>query len=437
MTDPAPGAQREIAEPLRRDISRLGFGAIVLNGLIGAGIFGLPAVAASRAGDFSPWMFLICGVLTLTIVLSFARASSLVKRTGGVIVYASSAFGPFAGFQTGWLSYLSRVASMAANTNLLVTYLAWFWSPLDLNPWRGIALTAIIGGMTWLNVVGVRNSMAVMYAFTVMKLLPLSLLVLFGLGHVDPSTLFGAAFPELGEFGGTVLVLMYAFVGFEGAVVNAGEGRDPKRDLPRALISTTVIIALFYFMIQMVSLAVLPTLSESRTALADVATVLFGTLGAAVLTLGAAFSISGNLMASVVSAPRMTWALAQDGLLPGWLGKVHPRHQSPHTSLWFYGALSIALALTGSFVWLAIMSTLIRLLTYMISILALPALSRNAREPELAFRLPGGLLIPAIAFALCVWLMLQAPASAWLTLGAFFLAGTALYALMKSRQPAP
>lgn len=436
MKELTPGAKREDNEPLRREISRLGFGAIILNGLIGAGIFGLPAVAASRAGDFSPWMFLICGGLTLTIVLSFARASSLVKRTGGVIVYASSAFGPFVGFQTGWLSYLSRVASMAANTNLLVTYLAWFWAPLDVNPWRGLLLTLILGGMTWLNVVGVRNSMTVMYVFTVMKLLPLSLLVLFGLGHVDPGTLFGAEFPGLDEFGGTVLVLMYAFVGFEGAVVNAGEGRNPKRDLPRALISTTVIIALFYFLIQMTSLAVLPRLPGSRTALADVATVLFGTLGATMLTLGAAFSIGGNVMASVVSSPRMTWALAQDGLLPAWLGKIHPRHQTPHTSLWFYGALTIVLALTGSFVWLAIMSTLIRLLTYMISIMALPALSRNAREPELAFGLPGGMLIPAIAFALCVWLILEAPASAWLTLGGFFLAGTVIYLYMKRRPAA-
>ncbi len=430
---PPDAQQGAEEEPLRREISRLGYGAIILNGLIGAGIFGLPAVAAARAGAFSPWMFVICGVLTLTIVLSFARASSLVKTTGGMIVYATHAFGSFAGFQTGWLSYLSRVASMAANTNLLVTYLAWFWAPLDVHPWRGLALTAIIGGMTWLNVVGVRNSMTVMYVLTVMKLLPLSLLVLFGLGHVDPGSLFGAEFPELGEFGGTVLILMYAFVGFEGAVVNAGEGRNPKKDLPRALISTTVIIAVFYFLIQMVSVAVLPALPESRTALADVATVLFGTLGAALLTLGAAFSIGGNLMASVVSAPRMTWALSRDGLLPAWLGMVHARHQTPHTSILLYGILSLVLALTGSFVWLAIMSTLIRLLTYMLSILALPALFRRATEPELAFRLPGGMLIPAIAFGLCVWLMLQAPLSAWYTLGVFILIGTVIYAMMRRR----
>ncbi len=412
---------------LKRDINRLGFAALTLNSVIGAGIFGLPAVAAARAGDFSPWMFVICAVLTLTIVLSFARASSLVRETGGVIVYASHAFGPFVGFQTGWLSYLSRVTAMAANANLLVTYLSWFWQPLDGQPWRSLALTAIIGSLTWLNVVGVRNSITAVYAFTVMKLLPLSLLVLFGLGKVDPGTLFGTAWPQAGEIGGTALVLLYAFVGFEGTVVNAGEGRNPRRDLPRALIQTTLVIAVAYFLIQWVSIATLPDLAESRTALADVATVLFGAVGAAVLTLGAVFSIGGNLMTSVFSAPRMTWVLALDGLLPAWFGAVHERHRTPHLSIGFYGAISLALALTGTFVWLAVMSTLVRLMAYMVTIAALPRLGRITDAPERAIHLPGGMLIPILALLLCLWLVVQAPLSAWLTLVGFAVAGTVIY----------
>lgn len=415
---------------LKRDISRLGFAALTLNSVIGAGIFGLPAVAAARAGDFSPWMFVVCAVLTLTIVLSFARASSLVRETGGVIVYASHAFGPFIGFQTGWLTYLSRVTSMAANSNLLVTYLSWFWMPLDTQPGRGIALTAILMSLTWLNVVGVRNSIVAIYAFSVMKLLPLSLLVLFGLGKVDPATLFGAEWPALDEFGGTVLVLLYAFVGFEGTVVNAGEGRNPRRDLPRALVQTTLAIAVFYFMIQWVSIAALPDLPESRTALADVATVLFGTVGAVVLTLGAVFSIGGNIMTSILSAPRMTWALGLDGALPRWFAAVHERHRTPHHSIWFYGLASLALALTGTFVWLAVMSTLVRLTAYMVTIAALPRLARITDAPDRVFPLPGGLLIPGIAMVLCFWLILQAPASAWWTYLGFVVAGTGIYGVL-------
>ena len=146
---------------LKRDIGRLGFAAININGVIGAGIFGLPAIAAARAGDFSPWLILICGVLILTVVLAFARAASLVRETGGMIVYASHAFGPFVGFQTGWLGLASRMTAMGANTNLLVTYASWFWDPLDQGPWRVLALTLLIGGMTWVNARGVRSSMGV------------------------------------------------------------------------------------------------------------------------------------------------------------------------------------------------------------------------------------------------------------------------------------
>ena len=412
---------------LKREISGLGFSALSLNSIIGAGIFGLPAVAAARAGDFGPWMFVICGLLIVTVVLSFARAASTVRSTGGVIVYATRAFGPFIGFQTGWLSYLSRVSSLAANANVMVTYLAWFWAPLDTHPGRGLMLTLIIGGMSWLNVVGVRNSIAVLYGFTLMKLLPLSVLVLFGLGQLDSSMLFGASMPPLSGFGETVLVLLYAFVGFEGIVVNAGEGRNPTRDLPRALLRTVLVIGVFYFMIQWVAQSTLPDLATSRTALVDVATVLLGTGGAAMLSLGAAFSVGGNLMTAVLTAPRMTWALARDGSLPAWLGAVHPQHQTPHLSIWFYGALSLALALSGTFVWLAVMSTLVRLVSYMISIAALPRLEQQAEAPADLFYLPGGRLIPALAMLLSLWLILQAPVSNWITFGAFAIAGTGVY----------
>lgn len=422
MSDP-----RKLEQRLKRDISRLGFSAINLNSVIGAGIFGLPAVAAARAGDFSPWMFVICGLLTFTIVLSFARAASLVHETGGVIVYARRAFGPFVGFQTGWLAWLSRVAAVGANTNLLVTYAAWFWAPLDDNPWRPVAITLVIGSLTWLNVAGVRNSIAAIYVFTVLKLLPLSLLVLFGLGRVDPGALFGAGLPALDGFGETVLVLLYAFVGFEGSVVPAGEGRSPRRDLPRALVNTTIFIAVLYFLVQWVSVATLPDLASSDRALADVADVLFGPAGATMLILGAVFSIGGNTMSSILSAPRMTFALARDGVMPAWFAGVHERYRTPHHSVLFYGGIGLVLALTGSFVWLAMMSTLVRLLAYMVCIAALPRLKQRGEPDGSEFRLPGGYLIPAVALGLCLWLVSRANLDSWWLVAGFFALGCVLY----------
>lgn len=422
-------------EGFKRDISQLGFGALTINGIIGAGIFGLPAVAAARAGDFSPWMFALCGLLILTVVLAFARAASLTRESGGVIVYASHAFGPFIGFQTGWLSWLSRVASMGANSNLLVTYAAWFWAPLDSDPWRSLSLFAIIGGLTWLNVIGVKNSMRAMYVFTLLKLLPLSLLILFGLGKADLNSLFGAQVPALSGMGETILILLYAFVGFEGTVVVAGEGRSPRRDMPAALIQTTLIIAVIYFLVQIVAVGTLPELASSSTALADVAAVLFGPVGASILTLGAAFSIGGNLMSSVLSAPRMTWALASDGSMPGWFAQVHPRYSTPHHSIIVYGAVSLALAVSGSFIWLAAMSTVVRLITYIICIAALPRLARQTGPGHDGLKLPGGMLIPILGLFISLWLISHASMRSWLIMLVFFVAGSVLYFATRKRKP--
>lgn len=412
---------------LSRVIGKLGYSAISINGVIGAGIFGLPAVAAARVGAFSPWVFLVAGLLIFTVVLSFARAASMVRETGGVVVYATKAFGPFFGFQAGWLGYLSRVASVAANTNLLVTYASWFWAPLDVDPGRAIAVSLVIGGLTWLNVVGVKNSIGMLYVFTALKLLPLSLLILFGLGHIDLQMLAGAEIPEVGSWGETILVVLYAYVGFEGTVVTAGEGRSPRRDMPRALIDTIIFIGVIYVLVQVVSISVLPDLASSPTALADVANVLFGGIGATILTMGAIFSIGGNTMSSIISAPRMMFALARDGSMPASLARVHEQHHTPHVSILLYGALSLALALSGSFIWLAVMSTLVRLLTYIMCIVAIPFLEKSEEAIEDQFTLPGGYLIPAIALLLCIWLITHATTEAWLTIGGFTALGTLMY----------
>ncbi|MBT8071188.1 MAG: amino acid permease [Gammaproteobacteria bacterium] len=419
---------------LERAISKLGYTAITLNGVIGAGIFGLPAVAAAKAGAFSPWLFVIAGLLILSVVLSFARAASLFRDTGGMVLYADRAFGPFMGFQAGWLAYIGRVTAMGANANLLVTYASWFWTPLATEPYSSIAISTLILGLTWLNVSGVKNAIGFIYLFTALKLLPISLLVLFGAGQIDLQMLAGAGFPPMGEVGEAVLVVLYAYVGFEGTVVAAGEGRRPRRDLPWALINTILITGLVYILVQMVSVSVLPGLAASSTALADVAVVLFGAAGAVLLTLGAVFSIGGNLSSTFLSAPRMTFALARDGSLPGWFARVHDSHHTPHVSLWFYGAFCLLLALTGSFVWLAVMSTLARLLTYMICIAALPRLEKSCEPMEGRFRLPGGLLIPAIAMLLCLWLVSYASLAAWLTTLGFVLLGSLLYASVRWRR---
>ena len=412
---------------LRREIGQLGFGAIALNGTIGAGIFALPAIAVGRAGLFSPWVFVFCGLLIMAIVFVFARIASCISDTGGPVTYASKAFGPFAGFQVGWLVTLSRAAAFAANAHLMVTYAGWFWPPLLEDTWHMSAVLLVCAVLAVINVIGIRQGMMAIFALTVLKLLPLLLLVFLGISQTNPDIFSGADIPPLDSLGETMLIVFYAFVGFESAVIPAGEARNPKRDIPIALVRTILAITVFYFLIQVVTISVAPDVASSKTPLAEVAQLLMGAAGAAILTLGAVFSISGNVTSSMLSAPRMVYAMGQLGSLPAWFGNIHPRFHTPANAILFYAVFSIALALSGGFVWLAVISTIVRLLVYVLCITTLPILHRKLGEYEGQFSLWGGMTIPVLALLLSLWLMSHASLNSWLMTAAFAAGGSLLY----------
>jgi amino acid transporter len=422
---------------LRREIGKWGFGAIALNGTIGAGIFALPAIAVQQAGWFSPWVFALCGALIMAIVLVFARVASLVGDTGGPVAYAATAFGPFAGFQAGWLLTLSRAAAFAANAHLIVTYLAWFLPPLASGPLHTATVLALCLLLAIVNILGVRQGMLALFVFTALKLLPLLLLILLGLGQLRPEIFSRDALPPLDSLGETMLVVFYAFVGFESAVIPAGEARNPRRDIPLALVRTVLAITVFYVLLQAVSVSVAPGIGGSEAPLADVATVLLGGAGAAVIALGAVFSISGNLTASMLSAPRMLYALGRQGSLPAWFGRVHGRFQTPANAIGFYAGFAILLALSGGFVWLAVVSTVVRLMVYVLSIATLPVLQRRGAGADSAFRLPGGYLLPLLAAGISVWLMSFAPIESWIGAGAFMALGAVIFMLTRRGSERP
>lgn len=420
---------------LKKEISQLGFGAIALNGMIGAGIFALPAIAIERAGLFSPWIYVGCGLLIMAIVFVFARVASYFQNTGGPVTYATEAFGDFTGFQTGWLLTLSRAAAFAANAHLIVTYAGWFWSPLAVGMVHSVSVGLVCLVLTVVNVIGIRQGMLAIFALTVLKLLPLVLLVFFGISQTNPEIFTSAQIPSIDSLGETMLIVFYAFVGFESAVIPAGEARDARRDIPLALVRTIFAVTVFYFLIQLVTLSVAPDVGGSKTPLAEVAGILMGAAGAALLTLGAVFSISGNLTASMLSAPRMLYAMSHLGSLPPWFGKVHPGFHTPANAIYFYALFSILLALSGKFVWLAAMSTVVRLLVYVLCIGALPILHRKLGEYEGQFRLHGGMLIPVLALVVSIWLMTHASIKSWVVTGVFALLGSVLYYFTRRAAP--
>jgi APA family basic amino acid/polyamine antiporter len=433
------GTTERTAVRLKRDIGIFGATFLALNAMIGAGIFALPGRVAVNAGLLSPWLFLVIGALFITIVLTFAELSSYYDQTGGPVLYASDAFGPFAGFSTGWAIYLSRMTAFAANANVMAIYLASLHDVFAGELARGTIIATVTVGLTWANVMGVRDGVRTMAVFTFLKVTPLLLMVLLGLQHVTGATLIPGGPVFFDGIGDTTLLLIYAYVGFETLGVTAGETSQPRRTLPRAYVSSMLGTSLLYFLVVLVFVSVIPTENYEGATLVDVGRSVAGPLGAIVITMAAVFSIGGNLSGSILAAPRITFSMAKKRMLPAWFGRVHAKYATPDHSILFMGSMALVLALTGSFVKLALASSVVRLLGYVICIASLPSIRRNADAAarQKAFRLKGGYTIPVIALGVCFWLLLQSKQESWIAVLILLGIGWTFYVIENWSQSRP
>jgi APA family basic amino acid/polyamine antiporter len=391
---------------LERAIGRWSLIALMVNFTIGAGIFGLPSVAAGLLGSQSPTAYLIAAAGIGVIAACVAEVGSRFHQGGGPYLYARVAFGRFLGLQTGWLLWLTRVSSAAAVANIFVDYLTGFWpqatGPLN----RFVVLTILIGGLAIVNIRGVNAGARVSDFLTVAKLLPLFLLVagglIFILFHDSPVLLTSESHPT-GAWLSAVLLLIYAFTGFESALIPAGELKSPGRDIPRAILVSLPLVAMVYFLVQTVVIRILPNSAQTDHPLSAAAFVFGGNTMARIVSVGALLSSFGSLAANMIANPRLTFAFAEQGDFPRWFGAVHRRYQTPYASIFTFAILLWALALMGTFRWNASLSALSRLFAYAITCAALPRL-RKKLPGQQAFRLPGGIVfaVVGILFALAL-----------------------------------
>jgi len=418
---------------LIRGIGTIGGSFIVLNGMIGAGIFALPSAVAERLGVLSPWLFLAAGILIIMVVLTLAELASYFRSSGGPALYATRAFGPLAGFCTSWIYYVSRTAAIAANSHAMALYLGAVWSWFDTDIGHVAVIIAVCGGLTLVNILGVKDSIRTLTFFTFFKVIPLLVLILLGMQFVSTDVLFPDVLPTIDDPGGTTLLLIYAYIGFESVLVTAGETKKPRSTIPSALVRTVILTAILYFLIMLVYVAVLMDDVASGATLVDVGRRLAGPVGAIAITITAIFSIGGNLASTMLVVPRLTLSLAEQRLLPQWFGRIHDKYSSPSNSIIFMGAISILIALSGSFVRLAIASSLSRLITYMVCIAALPVIKKHA-DPDTAanaFRLKGGYTVPVIAFGLCAWMASHSSAESWMFVAGLLAVGLVLFGMEK------
>ena len=434
---PAPGSQPQGSSALRRELGRWDLTAIGVNQVIGAAVFVQPALYAASVGAWSPWIVAAVGFASLLIALSFAEVSSRFDGTGGAYLYTRAAFGRFAAFEVGWMLWFTRAASWAAVINVLATALGFYVPALTTGWPRATLITSIIVAIAALNVRGIRQSSLVLNVLTVGKLLPLIVFIAVGLFFVDTSRLVPPEAPSVASLSATALLLIFAFGGYEVIPVPAGEARDPRRAVPFALIMTIVIVTIVMTLVQVVALGTLDTLASSRTPMADAAMLFMGAGGAALITLGAVFSTTGNNVGQALAGSRHMYALAEQGDLPAFFGWVHPKFRTPAAAILITSAVALVLALSGRYAELALASAISRLLVYVTSCAA----TLRLRSPAFAghvspatFTVPFGPVIPSTAIVLAL-AMLAGARREQLLAGLLALAvGAVLYAAaVKSR----
>ncbi|HVT17422.1 MAG TPA: APC family permease [Thermoanaerobaculia bacterium] len=433
------------APTLRRAVSRWEIVGFALNDVIGSGVYLLPASAAALLGGASVGAVVVAGFAVLLLVLCFAEAASHFDGPGSAYLYARAAFGELVGFEVGWMTWLARVASVASLSVGFAQALGYLWPGADAGWGKVLAIVLPLLGLTVINVAGIKEGVRTAVFLAIAKIVPLLVFVVAGTfavladwqrhasslgGSLGDAAAAGSAPAAAGwhGLGEAALLLLFAYAGFENTAAPAGEFKNPRRDIPFALLAQIAIVTVLYSAVQWVALRTLPGLAAAKTPLADAARLFLGPWGGWLLTFGAVVSILGTNGNTVLSGPRYLFALARAGFGPRFLAAVHPRFRTPAVAVLTQTAIALPLALSGSFVGLAALSVVARLATYLGTAAAVPVLRRKLGTPAGAWRLPGGPAIPAAAILLCIGLAASATRENLIAGAAAIVAGLALFA---------
>ncbi|MFL5562861.1 MAG: APC family permease [Gemmatimonadaceae bacterium] len=439
-TPGSAGSRRSLV----RAVGTWALAASIFNVTVGGGIFVIPAIAAKMLGPAAPIAYLVCGAAIGLIVLCFAEAGSRISRTGGPYAYVEVVFGPYAGFLAGVLLWMMGTLAMAGVATMLATNLAGFAPALGSPGARALLLIVLFAALTWVNVRGVSQGTRLISVASVAKLLPLLLLIAFALPAVKMANVAIPAMPSTSALSRASIVLIFAFLGVESALVPSGEIRDPSRTVPRALAIAMTGVVLLYVALQLVVQGVLgPTLGDpanAGTPLAAAAGVALGGWGRTLLLAGATVSMFGYVSGMTLAIPRALFAFAEDRILPSGLAAVHPRYHTPWIAIIVQSALVCGLAIISRFEQLAVIANLASLLLYLGCIVAAWELRRRgvrADGGKAPLRLPFGPLVHLLAAAVIVFMLSSITRREWSMVAAVLLVASLLFALSRTLGAAP
>ena len=417
---------------LVRAIGVRGLASNVVNNVVGSGIFVLPAVVAATLGASAIIAYIICAFAIGLIGLSFAAVGSRVSKSGGTYAYAEEAFGPFVGFLTGATFWLSQMVSAAAIATVLAGSVAALVPSLSSPIPRATLLILVYVLMAGVNIRGVKAGVRVMETLTIVKVVPLVLIVVAGAFFIRPVNLRWTSMPTFGAISTACLLLVFTFTGVEGAVTTSGEVSNPSRTVPRAIILGLAGVSLLYVLVQLAAQGVLgPELALDQAApLASVADRMFGATGRTIIALAMIVSALGYISGDMLATPRLLFAFGRDGFLPARVGSVNQRYRTPVVAIVLYGALTCGFALTGTFRSLVILATVTTLFVYAVTCLAAIELKRrNVVADGPPFQLAGGPVIPLLACVVIAWMLTGAERREFISVGATLVVAAILYGI--------
>jgi amino acid transporter len=387
--------------------------ANIVNTTIGAGIFVLPALVATGLGAAAPLAFLVCAIAMGLFVTSFAMAGSRVSLTGGLYAYVEVAFGRYVGFLAGILFYLTAVLSVSGVVNVFATSVGILAPPLATGTGRFILILLVFSSLAVINIRGVRAGARAVGVVTLIKLVPLIIFVVAGVFFIRPAAMAWPGWPGSKALGESVLLLIFAFVGIEVALMPSGEVKQPSRTVPRAIYAALAITTLLYIMIQLVAQGVLggDLSKHPNSPLAEAALQFLGNFGRVLMLAGATISAFGFVTSDILSSPRIIFAFGRDGVLPSWFAHIHPRFHTPDVAIVTYAAIAFMLSFSSTFQQLAVLANVAVLLLYLLCCLAALQLTRSdVRGDGPPFIFPGAKLIPVLAVFVIIWILAHATA---------------------------
>jgi APA family basic amino acid/polyamine antiporter len=362
---------------LVRAVGSAALAASIVNMVVGASIFAVPAALAACIGPYAPLAFLGCAVAIGAIAICFAEGGSRVPTSGGAYGYVETAFGPLAGYVAGTLLCFSNVLACGGIAAALADTAASVLPAAFVSAAHAAIIVAVIAGISFVNIGGVARGARLVNAATVLKMIPLAVFLVAGAGAVHAANITRPNPSSDGGLGHALILALFAFTGFETSLCASGEVAQPTRTIPRALGVAMLAVALLYVAVQLVCQGILgPSLAQSSTPLADAMARVSSPLRLLMLA-GAALSMFGYIGGDLLGSPRMLFAFGRDGLLPRVLGRVRAGTHAPHVAILCYAALAIVLALTGTFAELAVLSTLAVAAVYMAGCAAAWSLARK------------------------------------------------------------